>query len=149
MLGPLILGLLALAFLLWLVLRRPSAEGFSLALTCPACKVALKPLAEHVEASDDAERSYEVFACNSCELAFTAVHGVASAWAYCPMCKQRSLQVQSARLPGPKAGPPVARAVEICHLCGFEDSRLLGGQLPVAEAREGRVIPFPGRQRRR
>lgn len=145
MLGHLILGALALALIVWLATRRPAPGARDPQIACPTCRVTMVALRD--APAEGEPRSYEILACGTCDLAISAVHAVPSAWAYCPACMQRSLQIACARLPVPDGRPPVVRAQETCHLCGFEEARVLGGREPEP-SRQGRVIPFPGARRR-
>lgn len=149
MLGHLILGALALALIVWLATRRPAPGARDARIACPTCRSLLLPLRDATLGDDREPHSYEVLACGTCELAISAVHAVPSAWAYCPACMQRSLQIACARLPVTEGRPPRVRAQETCHLCGYEDTRVFVVPEPEPEtSRQGRVIPFPGARRR-
>ncbi|HHO50577.1 MAG TPA: hypothetical protein ENK18_06795 [Deltaproteobacteria bacterium] len=117
----------------------------SLALSstrCAACEVDLEPLTGGPggHAGAHPPRSYEVFGCPCCATLITTLHGSRSLYAYCPACRQLSLQLQvDAERPAPVGQRPRARVHERCGICGFEATATL------PEVDESNVILFPGR----
>jgi len=107
----------------------------------------------------DASRSYEVFACTTCDFVETTVHGARSPLAYCSACKQRALLTELARGRaqglGESAGGPSDRitVTEHCQLCGH--TGLLGLVVPSPDEdgtdtddtqAPDNVLPFPARR---
>lgn len=117
----------------------------SLALSstrCTTCDVDLEPLTDGPGSPTGAPhpRSYEVFGCPRCAALITTVHGSRSQYAYCPSCRQLSLQLH-ATPSGPVAVGTLPRAQvhERCGICGFEATHA------IPEIDGSNVIPFPGR----
>jgi hypothetical protein len=106
-----------------------------------------------------AARSYEVFACTTCDFVETTVHGARSPLAYCPSCKQRALLTELARGQahglgqGPSGPSDRITVTEHCQLCGH--TGLLGLLVAPAVDEDGdgdddsdgqapdNVLPFP------
>lgn len=112
---------------------------------CPACRVEMEPL---IEGGDPARlvRAYEVLVCPHCTNAATAVMGEPGAFAWCPGCRERSLQTPCIRLPRGPGGPAV-EVHEHCELCGYHETvKIVQGG---AHAPRGLVIPFPTERRRK
>ncbi len=105
------------------------------ALTSRDCPLCGEPL-EEVTDGPAPDRSYEVLACSKCATIVTTVHGARSRFAYCPSCRQLSLDVHART--SPEAA--VIELREHCTICDFEADRAL----ERVEAHEGKVIPFPG-----
>ncbi len=98
---------------------------------CPNCEVAYLEL---VEAGEPA-RSYAVLACPQCTNTSTRVHGSPSRFAYCPSCRQRTLETPTRRLPPDIDAPLAVEVEERCHVCGHHDVLVL----PAPHARGLRV----------
>jgi hypothetical protein len=126
---------------------------------CPNCEV---PYIELAPPADDSgsQRTYAVLACPQCTNTSTRVHGTPSRFAYCPSCRQRTLETPTRRLPPDLDAPLAVEVEERCHLCGHHDAVVLPAQ-PLrdhrihAEAGAGTppphrrtVIPFPVDRRR-
>ncbi len=121
-------------------------QGGLLSLTlqrtrCPRCSAELQALTDGPgsAAEDPHPRSYEVFGCPGCATLVTTLHGSRSQHAYCPACRQLSLQLDAEPDgPCPLGVPPRARVRESCAICGFE------GEIFVPEPEGGNVVPlFP------
>ena len=109
-----------------------------LSRSCPSCATRLAPLP-----LAQLHRSYEVLVCATCTNTVTAVHGARSESAYCPSCRQRSLETPVVRLPNGKHGPLV-EVHEYCHLCEHQENVVFGRQ----DDERGRVLEFPKAGRR-
>ncbi len=72
----------------WVDRRRPTR--------CGSCGGTLSRLVGEMQTSTGASRSpgYEVWACEACDELVTTVHGVRSAYGYCPSCLQLSLALE-------------------------------------------------------
>lgn len=132
--AALLLGTLLTLGTLWLQRRQRR---------CPSCRVPLVGLAR--EASGEA-LTYEVLVCPSCTNALTLVHGTRARYAWCPECRQRTLETPCIRLPDADDGRRRVEVHENCHLCGHMAVREVGDP-PTAPAKRGQVIPFPRRKR--
>lgn len=125
---PLTLVIFAVALLL--------VRGRGMEAACPRCGGQM-----HVVASPQPPHgAYGICACTQCAYTSTRVHGVDSPLAYCPACRQRSLQVRTHRVPGLTVSVAVD---EHCHLCGHEADFTVGTHAaPGAHAASGKVLPF-------
>lgn len=115
---------------------------------CPSCGEAMEALTDGPgsEAGAVHPRSYEVAACPACHTLVTSIHGARSAFAYCPSCRQLSLELEAtwASEPGVDGRPPVDVS-ERCSICGYTGDV----EIPGDESHPGRpdnVIPFPQRK---
>lgn len=99
---------------------------------CTQCGAAMEPVTDGP--TSDPPRSYEVVTCAECDDTVVTVHGCRSPHAYCPACRQLSLEVDA------RIGGRVVHLDEACVLCGHTAS------LQVTDTRfeavRGRVIPF-------
>ena len=105
---------------------------------CPSCAVPF------IAIPQEPRPNYDVLVCAQCANTVTAVHGGPSRFAACPDCHQRTLEVTAVRLPPSVHAPIAVECHELCHVCNYQDVRLLpeSGR-PVAR---GLVIPFPTRR---
>lgn len=119
---------------------------------CPSCRVALVPLGkgpENVSHSVDGELlTYEVLVCPRCTNALTNVHGARSRYAFCPECRQRTLETPCIRLPDTADGRRRVEVHENCHLCDHGAVREVADPSNTP-ARRGQVLQFPQHRRRR
>jgi hypothetical protein len=111
---------------------------------CPNCRVPYQVLTD--PPGDGARRTYEVLACLHCANTSTRVHGSPSRFAYCPACTQRTLETPVKRLPPSLENPLQVEVDERCHVCGYEDVRVVPPPWSSQRGR-GKVIPFPARPR--
>jgi Zn-finger nucleic acid-binding protein len=105
---------------------------------CPTCRIDYDVIAE---AGAGPNLSYDILACPQCANTATRVHGSHAHLAYCPACRNRSLETASVRT---AVQPPVVEIRESCHLCEFQRSYEVRGEEPAPLAE---VIPFPVRRR--
>jgi hypothetical protein len=107
---------------------------------CPNCHAEYELISA---AGDGPNASYDVLACPFCVNTSTRVHGTQSELAWCPACRNQTLETPSLRLPGE------GRRIEVrehCGICEFERSYVVGeGEIRPL----GRVIPFPFERTRR
>lgn len=110
---------------------------------CPSCHIPLVPVT--TSADGGPPLTYEVLACPTCTNAITLVHGNRARYAWCPECRQRTLETPCIRLPD-AGGKPRVDVHEHCHLCGHAAIREVGepGDKPL---RRGIVLAFPGGRR--
>ncbi len=106
---------------------------------CPTCKVDYEVISE----TGGMNLTYDVLACPRCSNCATRVHGTHSHLAYCPACRNRSLETPSVRT---SLQPPEIEIRENCHLCGFQRTFAARGEEP---RKIGVVIPFPLDRRRK
>jgi uncharacterized protein YbaR (Trm112 family) len=126
-------GLLIAALVLW-VLRRQRR--------CPSCRVPLAVVADaETTTADGLPLGYEVLACPLCTNALTLVHGTRTRYAYCPECRQRTLETPCIRLPDSDDGAHRVEIHEHCHLCGYMAVREASDP-PRAPEKRGQVLPF-------
>ena len=118
---------LAMAGAVW-VLRRHRR--------CPSCNAALVP----VESGERPDRTWQALACPRCTTAVTLAHGTRGRFAWCPACRQRSMEVPCLRLPD-EDGHPVVEVHERCTLCGYAREVVVGRHSGAAP--RGLVLPFP------
>lgn len=130
---PLAVTLVAAGFLLYR--RAATAER-----RCPNCHATYEVIAA---AGSGPNTTYDVLACPMCSNTSTRVQGTRSEQAWCPSCRNRSLETPSLRLPGDGVRVEVR---EYCGICEFERSYVVG----EGDVRPlGKVIPFPFERTRR
>lgn len=119
---------------------------------CPSCGLPLVSLGrqgtELVSTSVDGDPlTYEVLVCPRCTNAVTNVHGARSRYAYCPECRQRTLETPCIRLPDSSDARRRVEVHEACHLCGHLAMREVADP-PVGPQKRGQVIQFPAGRRK-
>lgn len=107
---------------------------------CPSCDVPYLELPQGEE-----HRTYDVLVCTECTNTSTVVFGTASRFAYCPTCRQRTLEMPVRRLAPMPDAPLSVEVAEHCHVCGHRDEVVLPE--PGVRIGRGKVIPFPTRGR--
>lgn len=122
---PITVAVLTVAFAVW--------RGRRVHHECPSCQVEYTLVSA---AGQGPNQTYDVLACPFCTVTQTRTQGVASSIAWCPACRNRSLQTTSTRIPGDAVRVEVH---EECPLCSFDRTFLVGG----VERPLGKVIPFP------
>ncbi|MBX2801385.1 MAG: hypothetical protein KTR31_27150 [Myxococcales bacterium] len=112
---------------------------------CPECGGQLQTLTPGPgAAAGERPRSYELRVCASCSHVSTTVHGARSLYAYCPSCRQMSLEVHAKA-----SGSDRIDVNEQCQICGFQAEldleRRVATPPPDDDDRSNNVIPFPKR----
>jgi hypothetical protein len=114
---------------------------------CPSCGVHLVNIAHPgSRAADGTTITYEVLVCPSCTNALTLIAGSRQRYAWCPECRQRTLETPCIRLPDTAEGRRRVEVHEHCHLCGHMAVREIGDPA-LAPAKRGQVLQFPGPRR--
>ncbi len=133
---------LAIPILIVIVMRRQRR--------CPSCGVNLVTVAQPGStAADGAQVTYEVLACPSCTNALTLIAGSRQRYAWCPECRQRTLETPCIRLPDTAEGRRRVEVHEHCHLCGHLAVRELGDAGEAAPSKRGQILHFPGPRKRK
>ena len=115
---------------------------------CSHCGEALEPLTPGpgVRAGSGHPRSYEVWGCGHCRRVVTTLHGARSSFAYCPSCRQLSLEL-GVRAVGealpPTNDPPGIEIDEACQICGYAATVELDGIVASVADTPDNVIQFP------
>lgn len=110
--------------------------------TCPTCEADYLILEPPDEGG--VRRTYDVLVCPECTNAITRVQGTKSRFAWCPACRQRTLETPVRRLPPAPLRPLAVEVEEQCHVCGFRATiELPDGPLELPQpALPDNVIPF-------
>lgn len=110
--------------------------------SCPTCEVPFLVLDVPAEPE---RRTYDVLVCPECTNSVTRVLGARSRFAWCPACRQRTLETPVHRLPPTPERPLAVEVEEHCHVCGYRDLvELPDGPLElVHHALPDNVLRFP------
>lgn len=120
------------------------ARPFGGPARCPSCDVNLVELPS-LDDEGEERRTYDVLVCPHCTNTSTRVLGTRSRFAWCPQCRNRTLETPVVRLPPTPTAPIAVQVDERCHVCGFTDTRVLPEQQGWSP-QKGKVIPFPTRR---
>ncbi len=113
---------------------------------CPSCRVDLVSLNPMTEGKGPGPLGYEVLVCPRCTNALTLVAGSRSRYAFCPECRQRTLETPCIRIPDGPEGQPRVEVHENCQLCGHQAVREVG-DVPPTNDKRGQVLQFPIRKK--
>jgi len=113
---------------------------------CPSCRVELVSLNPQKTGDGAGPLGYEVLVCPRCTNALTLVAGSRSRYAFCPECRQRTLETPCIRIPDGQDGQPRVEVHENCQLCGHQAVREVGDTGPQKE-KKGQVLQFPGKKK--